>query len=63
MAKVYSRREREKNKLYKKILIVLICFGLSLSVLIVVNNLTGSQGKYTPEQLLHDHDGDGIPDH
>lgn len=59
--KNYSKKERQTRKLIRNIclaLVVVIGITVILSVAIPKNEPT-----YTAEELLHDHDGDGIPDH
>lgn len=64
MQKNYSRRDRERKKMFRVLAIALLCIVLTITAILGINQLTGNNtGKYTADQLLHDHDGDGIPEH
>lgn len=62
MKKNYSRKQRPTHTLVRNLFIAL--FGL-IAITIIGTLLTGGHKKprYTAEQMIHDHDGDGIPDH
>lgn len=58
-----SKKERQARKLLLKVGITLI---VVIIIIIAVTTLSGANRgnrQYTAEELLHDHDGDGIPDH
>lgn len=63
--KSYSKKERETIRMYKILgvttLSLVILIGVSLALFNEPN--PSRTGQYTAEQLLHDHNGDGIPDH
>lgn len=65
MKKAYSKKEREAIRMYKIMgiasLSIVIIIGAWLALFNEPN--TSGTGKYTAEQLEHDHNGDGIPDH
>lgn len=65
MQKSYSRKDRERKKMFQALAIAFVCIMLSITFVIMFNELTGNNntGGYTAEQMLHDHDGDGVPDH
>lgn len=62
MKKNLSRKQRQTNTIVRNLFIAL--FGL-IAITIIGTVLTGGhkEPKYTAEQMAHDHDGDGIPDH
>lgn len=65
MSKKYelTRKQREARRTNINLIIGILALILISSFLIVYKSKNPSPTKYTPEQLLHDHDGDGIPDH
>lgn len=64
MSKAYSRKERKLFGLIRTVVIIIIVILLLIiSGTIFSNNYSNNSVTYTPEQLEHDHDGDGIPDH
>lgn len=63
MKKYMSKREREKKKKLIGFIIFLISIVLVLSLAIIMLDKPTNNGPYTYEEMLHDHDGDGIPDH
>ncbi len=64
MKKAYSKKEREVIRFYKILGITGLTFILIISAwLAIFNEPNNNTGNYTAEQLKHDHDYDGIPDH
>lgn len=63
MKKTYSKKERQTRKLLRNISIfILIAITLiSITLPLISPNLGNS--PYSAQELAHDHDGDGIPDH
>lgn len=60
MAKYLSNKERKRKLLYKKLAVAILCVLLLLVGIVVLDsygiiNITN--------ELKHDHNGDGIPDH
>ncbi len=65
MKKYYSKKERQHRKTLKLIIVTFIVLIASIAALLTINSLMPKDDipQYTAEQLIHDHDGDGIPDH
>ena len=63
MKKYYSSKERKLRSLMKTVAIVSIVLFLFVIAVLVFSKGNDKTVTYTPEQLKHDHDGDGIPDH
>ena len=65
MKKYYSKKERQHRKTLKLIIVTFIVLILSISALLSINHIVQKDKvpQYTAEQLIHDHDGDGIPEH
>lgn len=58
----YSKKERETARMYKMLGIITLSLVILIGIsLVVFNDPNGT--SYTAEQLLHDHNGDGVPDH
>ena len=62
MKKNLSHKERKQKSLYRNVAIAVLVVFILAGVLIATDDGPGPM-QYTPEQMLHDHDGDGIPDH
>lgn len=60
MAKYLSNKERKRRLLYKKLAVITLCV-LILLVGIVVLDSAGIIN--ITNEVNHDHNGDGIPDH
>lgn len=63
MKKSYSKKERLTRKLIKNTIAVSIIIILITIVIIVLTDSSDVERRYAAEEMLHDHDGDGIPDH
>ena len=63
MKKYYSKKERQQRKSLTLIIITSLVIIISISVLLSFNGPDDSKPRYTAEELYHDHDGDGVPDH
>jgi|LSQX01.1.fsa_nt_gb hypothetical protein len=63
MKKIYSKKERQTREFVRKLIISTLVFVIiTISGIVIYNSLQGER-VYTAEEMLHDHDGDGIPDH
>ena len=62
MKKNLSKKERQQKSFYNKLIIIAMCVVVLLIVGIVVDS-NSPKPTYTAEQMAHDHNGDGIPDH
>ncbi len=62
MAQSLSKKERQARKMMRNALIVLLSVICIISILVITTK-GDTNGGYTAEQMAHDHDGDGIPDH
>jgi uncharacterized PurR-regulated membrane protein YhhQ (DUF165 family) len=62
MKKAYSKKEREARRLVRNVFVGLIVVVLLLTIVILTTS-NNEVRQYTAEEMLHDHDGDGIPDH
>ncbi len=63
MSKDLSYRERQERRRYLRIGIIMSAVVLLLIAGIIIDYNFNDGTTYTAEQMLHDHDGDGIPDH
>ena len=63
MKKYYSKKERQQRKNLTITIITSLGILISVSVLLSIKEPGDDRPRYTAEQMLHDHDGDGIPDH
>jgi membrane-associated HD superfamily phosphohydrolase len=63
MKKYYSKKERQQRKNLTITIITTLVILISVSVLLSIKGPDDNMPRYTAEQMLHDHDGDGIPDH
>lgn len=65
MKKAYSKKEREAIRMYKIMGIVSLSIVIIIGAWLALFNEpnTSGNGQYTAEQLIHDHNGDGIPEH
>lgn len=63
MKKYYSKKERQQRKSLALFIISSLVIIISISVSLSFNGPDDNKQRYTAEQLLHDHDGDGVPDH
>ena len=63
MSKDLSYRERQERRRYLRIGIIMSAVVLLLIVGIIIDYNVNDGTTYTAAQMLHDHDGDGIPDH
>lgn len=59
--KKVKQKEFKTDKIMIGLIIVLVIFLGSATF--GLNQLRNQYRPYTYEELLHDHDGDGIPDH
>jgi len=62
MKKSLSQKERKQKSLYRNVAIAVLTLFILAGVLIATDDGPGPV-QYTPEQMIHDHNGDGIPDH
>ena len=63
MAKYLSNKERKQRLLYKKLAVIILCALVLLTGIVVLDRYYTSNRTYTAEEMKHDHNGDGIPDH
>jgi hypothetical protein len=63
MKKYYSKKERQQRKNLTITIITSLVILITVSVLLSTKGPDDNMSRYTAEQMLHDHDGDGIPDH
>ena len=63
MSKDLSYKKRQERKHYQKLGIILAAIVVLLIVGIIIDFNVTEPTTYTAEQMLHDHNGDGIPDH
>lgn len=64
MKKIYSKKERQARKFMRNIIFSVIFIVIMIGVVVLIDNsLSGGERVYTAEEMAHDHDGDGIPDH
>ncbi|MBH1940644.1 hypothetical protein I5677_07060 [Mobilitalea sibirica] len=61
----YSKRERKFRRRVKSIAIFLISLFVLVGSIIYFSGKshTPATTQYTAEEMLHDHNGDGVPDH
>ena len=63
MSKNLSSKKRKQRKMYKRMVMVALCIFVLLIAVILIEDKSKSYITYTPEEMVHDHDGDGVPDH
>lgn len=63
MKKIYSKKERQARKFVRNVIISFLVIVIMIILFVVINNSIAGERVYTAEEMLHDHDGDGIPDH
>ncbi len=56
-----SARQRKSRKFFITLIVSMSVMVILLSVLVYIEQ--DKKNVYTKEELIHDHDGDGIPDH
>lgn len=64
MGKSYSQKDRETKRFIRNAIIVALVTIIIVSAFVIIaDQFEIGQPKYTAEQMSHDHNGDGIPDH
>lgn len=62
-----SKTNKSKSKplnIYQKLGVFIIALFVLVFVALIGDKVNGgTNGQYTAEQMSHDHNGDGIPDH
>ena len=62
MKKNLSSKKRKQRKLYKRMVMVALCISAILIAIILIEDKS-NYITYTQEEMMHDHNGDGVPDH